>query len=426
MNRLSLSQAVAQMRGGQLSPRDVVDACLSQIKTWEPHVNAWTHLDADGALQQADALAKLPPDQRRGLLWGAPIGVKDIVDVAGMPMRAGSPLLEQNTPTADAPLVQRLRDEGAIILGKTVTTQFACFDPSPTHNPWNLAHTPGGSSSGSAAAVASGMCLAAIGSQTGGSINRPAAYCGVAGMKPTFGAVDLRGVVPVTQHLDHVGPIAQNASDLSLMFAALTQSNAIDVGAPPEASTFFSLGGYFQTAATPEMWSAFESLREQLGVSEHLNPPPSFEQVHACHLTMMAVECADYHRPRYQEHADQYAKHVAQLIETGLAAKAIAYLAALSQQRIFRAELQTLLADRIAITPATDATAPDMSTTGNPQYQAPFSFAGVPSITIPAGLINGLPWGLRLIAAQGNEQRLLAAARWCEEQIQFTASPALA
>ena len=149
-----------------------------------------------------------------GALRGIPIGVKDIIDVAGMPTRAGSPLREQHVATCDAEIVARWRAAGAIVLGKTVTTQFACFDPAETRNPWNPDRTPGGSSSGSAVAVAQGMCLASLGTQTGGSIIRPAAYCGIAGFKPTFGTWSMDGIVPVSFHLDHVGPMAASAADI--------------------------------------------------------------------------------------------------------------------------------------------------------------------------------------------------------------------
>ncbi len=219
----TIAEATPQIERGDLQPMELVEACLERIEQVDGEIRAWVVVDAEGARAAAGRLGdEVRAGNHRGPLHGVPIGLKDIVDVEGMPTRAGSSLPDPAPAAADAPAVARLRQAGAIVLGKTVTTEFACFDPSPTRNPRNLQHTPGGSSSGSAAAVASGMCLAAIGSQTGGSITRPASYCGVAGLKPTFGRVDLTGVFPISEHLDHLGPIARSARDLAIMFSAMT------------------------------------------------------------------------------------------------------------------------------------------------------------------------------------------------------------
>ena len=204
----SVAKSVEQIRSGELDPQELVEFHLQRIRRFEDRVHAWARVDADGARREAEKAARRARDGRPlGALHGIPLGIKDIIDVQAMPTRAGSPLREKHVAPRDAGLVARLRRAGAIFLGKTVTTEFACFDPPPTRNPWNLAHTPGGSSSGSAAAVAVGMCSAAVGTQTGGSIVRPASYCGVAGFKPTSGHVSLDGVVPVSPHLDHAGPL---------------------------------------------------------------------------------------------------------------------------------------------------------------------------------------------------------------------------
>ncbi len=190
-------------------------------------MQAWVVVDADGARRQAQELGAAIRDRRPlGPLAGVTIGVKDIIDVQGLPTRAGSTLTSDLPATANAPVVARLRQAGAIILGKTVTTEFACFDPPATRNPWNLECTPGGSSSGSAVAVATGMCVAALGTQTGGSIVRPAAYCGVCGIKPTFGTVSRTGVVPVSEHLDHVGCLAASIADLRTVWLVITETES--------------------------------------------------------------------------------------------------------------------------------------------------------------------------------------------------------
>ncbi len=197
------------------------------------------------------------------MMHGIPIGIKDIIDVAGLPTRAGSPLRADHVAVCDAPIVAKLRAAGAIILGKTVTCEFACFDPSPTRNPWNLAHTPGGSSSGSAAAVAAGMCLGALGTQTGGSIIRPAAYCGIAGFKPSFDRISRSGVVPVSGHLDHVGLFARRIADLALLAESfeLFQWMGQETETPPRLGI---LGGMFHDLADDEMRSLFQQAVDRL------------------------------------------------------------------------------------------------------------------------------------------------------------------
>jgi len=221
---MPVRELVDRFRTGRLAPRDVVEAALQQIERHDPQVHAWVLVDARGARRAADRLgAEARQGHLRGPLHGVPVGIKDIIDTAGWPTQAGSSLRAGHRAEADAPVVEALRRAGAIILGKTVTVEFACFDPSPTRNPWDpqLGHTPGGSSSGSAAAVAMRMCLGALGSQTGGSLVRPAAYCGVCTLKPTFGRLSRRAVVPVSYHLDHLGPMARLVDDLLLFWQAL-------------------------------------------------------------------------------------------------------------------------------------------------------------------------------------------------------------
>ncbi|MBI3836526.1 MAG: amidase, partial [Planctomycetia bacterium] len=226
---ISLVEAAAAIRRGDSTPLELVADCCTRINRFDSQVHAWVVVDASAAFQAAERLTReLADGWWRGPLHGIPLGIKDLVDVEGFPTRAGSPLTETAPARQDATVVARLRAAGAIILGKTVTTEFACFDPSPTRNSWNLANTPGGSSSGSAAALALSMCLGAIGSQTGGSITRPASYCGVAGCKPTFGRVSRSGVVPVSFHLDHVGPMARTAADCAVLLKAIAGDDPRD------------------------------------------------------------------------------------------------------------------------------------------------------------------------------------------------------
>src|SRR5262245_7435061 len=214
----TIHAAAEQIRQGRLSPVDLLEPCLERIERHEGRVRAWVLVDAEGAREQARKCAReVEAGGWRGPLHGIPLGIKDIFDVFDWPTAAGSRLWAQSVARRDATVVHRLRQAGAVFVGKTVTTPFASFDPPVTRNPWDLQRTPGGSSSGSAAAVACGMCLGALGSQTGGSITRPASYCGVAGCKPSYGRVSADGVVPLAPSMDHPGPIALCVKDLALL-----------------------------------------------------------------------------------------------------------------------------------------------------------------------------------------------------------------
>src|SRR3954468_2244140 len=209
MTPLTIHEAAAAIRAGSLTPVDLLEQCLERIDRYEPQVRAWVLVDRGGAREQALRLTdELKKGQHRGPLHGIPIGVKDIIDVFDLPTGCGSKLWANSIARQDATVVKRLRQAGAVILGKTVTTAYAFLDPPVTRNPWNLNRTPGGSSSGSAAAVACGMCLGALASQTGGSTTRPAAFCGVCSLKPTYGRVSTDGVLPLAPSLDHVGLMA--------------------------------------------------------------------------------------------------------------------------------------------------------------------------------------------------------------------------
>ena len=222
---LGVAEAVAAIRDRSVTAAEVVDACLARIAATDDRLLAWVEVDGDGARARArERDAAVAAGRPVGALHGVPVGIKDIIDVAGLPTRAGAPSFAHRTPSADAPAVARLRAAGAVIVGKTHTTQFAFSDPAPTRNPWSAAHTPGGSSSGSAAAVAARHVPAAIGTQTGGSILRPAAYCGVVGIKGPHGAVPLEGIVPLAPSMDHCGSFARSVADAALVWGVLAGS----------------------------------------------------------------------------------------------------------------------------------------------------------------------------------------------------------
>ena len=438
----SIAEATSLLHRGDVLPRQLLDFYLTRIDALDDRVLAWTYLDRDGALAQAAQIeVAMRHGQTLGPLAGIPIGIKDIVDVEGMPTRAGSPLTSDDIARHDAPVVARLRSAGAVILGKLATTEWAFLDPAPTRNPWNLRHTPGGSSAGAAAAVAAGMCLAAIGSQTGGSIVRPAAYCGVAGFKPTYGVVSTDGVVPLAPSLDHVGPIGRTVGDLQALWQVI--SEATDRGdvrtdamasdaqqtLPPRLAlveTFFMQNA--DRAVRASVRSALGILQQAGATITDAVLPESFAEVHAMHGRILAWEAARYHRLMFEMHPTQFGPNVARLIQEGLALLRAAYDEALLHQARFQQHLTECFTDIDALVmPATETTAPaSLDTTGNPWFNSPWSYAGIPVVSLPCSLADdGLPVALQLVGLAHDEASLLQVGHWCEEQLAFRQQPAL-
>jgi aspartyl-tRNA(Asn)/glutamyl-tRNA(Gln) amidotransferase subunit A len=424
-----------------ISAAALLEACLDRIDRFDSQVSAWVMVDREGARETARALDdELKEGHCRGPLHGIPVGIKDIVDVAGWPTKAGSPLRENHRAERDAEIVARLRSAGAIILGKTVTTQFASFDPPATRNPWSLDRTPGGSSSGSAAAVATGMCLAAIGTQTGGSITRPASYCGVAGCKPTWGRASTTGIVPFSYHLDAPGPMARSAADLVIVMQAICgydPSDPVSQPSPLAEQDFFArfdqppkigiLEEYFFETASDGVRKAAREAVERLRAAgmpiETVSLPASFAEAHHGQRIVMSVDAAAYHSDNFPSRRDQYAPNIRSVLDEGRAASAVDYAAALEHQLRFRRDmLRKLEGFDALLTPATDMTAPGPETTGNPRFNMPWSYSGQPTVSIPCGLADdGLPVALQFVGGWFDEPRLLAAAAWCERVLDFKA-----
>lgn len=430
------------IRTQQRTSLDVVNACLSRIDEWEPRIQAWVSIDRDGALARAHELDReLAAGRWRGPLHGIPIGIKDLVDVAGWPTAAGAPWLKGAVATVDAPLVASLRAAGAIILGKTVTTQFACFDPPPTRNPWNLDRTPGGSSSGSAAAVATGMCLGAIGSQTGGSITRPASFCGVAGCKPTHGLVPLAGVYPLSPSLDHGGPIARSVEDLGILLEVLVgseraaawraHSSTVVASTMTSPSPFSSakivrlgrLRGMFQDRAEPGALAVFEAALERVRSAgaeiRDVALPTGFDDVLRCHRTVMTREIADHHRSFFAAHAHEYLPCMRSIVEEGMQVGEGDYARSKSHQRALTpAVVKAMQHVDVLVCPAAVGAAPTPETTGDPGFNVPWSYTGQPTVSFPIGLApEGLPLAIQLVGRPHDEPGLFAAALWCEFQV---------
>lgn len=443
----SLVAAATEIAQRRLSPVELLDGCLARIQRLDGDVRAWVVVDEEGARRTASELEEeAARGTTRGPLHGIPVGVKDIVDVAGLPCEAGSPVLRGNVARDDATLVTKLRAAGAIILGKTVTTEYACFDPPPTRNPWNLEHTPGGSSSGSAAAVATGMCLAAIGSQTGGSITRPASFCGVSGAKPTFGRVSRMGMVPVSFHLDHPGPICRQVGDLAVMLQVMAGFDSRDPassrkpvedyvtglerGRPPRLGL---LEKYFcddaDEAVRGVTSGAIASLRTAGANIASATLPNEFADVWIMHRRVMAVEAAAYHRRQFAARRSDYAPNLASMIEEGLSTTVTDYADALAHQMCMRRAIHSAFEGFDALlTPATKTTAPaSLETTGDPAFNSPWSYTGLPIVSFPCGLAaDGLPCGLQLVGRLLGEAELFSVAAWCEREIEFDRWPTMA
>ncbi len=442
---LTLTEAARLVRERKLSPVELVDASLARIDRLDGAIKAWAAIDRVRARAAAAELEREAGEGRsRGPLHGVPVGIKDIFYIAGLATEGGSKSLAGFVPDYDAEAVARLKGAGAIILGKLVTTEFALLDPAATRNPWNLEHTPGGSSSGSAAAVAARMCYAAIGSQTVGSTIRPASYCGIVGMKPSYGRISRYGMLALAPSLDHVGIFTRSVADAAAMLDAMAGNDPRD-----PASLAVATDDYIHAAAQPAlplrialMPNAFddraaEEMRSAVAAAvaklagagariETVEPPPTFAYIAANTMLELTAEAAEVHRERFAEKKDLYGPKIREFVERGLETPAWEYMRAREVQSRFRREVDHVLASYDAIlTPATPAAAPaGIASTGDPSFNLPWTLSGHPVIALPCALApSGLPMSIQLTGAALEEGRLLSVARWCEEVLSFEALP---
>jgi len=442
---MTIVEASAAIAKRKLSCSELVNSCLERIDALEDKIRAWAFLDREGALKAARRLdQEIRQGKCRGLLHGIPIGVKDLFYVAGLPNEAGSKLWAGFVPSFDATVVTHLKKAGAVILGKTHTTEFAYMDPTVTRNPWNTEHTPGGSSSGSAAGVAAMMCLAALGSQTLGSVLRPAAYNGIVGFKGEYGRVSTYGVVPLSWSLDHVGVLAHTVVDVAIVFQVIAGYDPRDLGSLNEpvpdclsrreskrTPRIGLMREYFYTLVDAETQRHTDEVAARLKQAgarvEEVAPPPSLRVAHATGMTILAVEGAAVHQEAFAEHKDQYGPGIRGLIETGLATKATDYARALRAKWQQRTDTAPLFQKFDAIlTPGAPGAAPRGLPTGKPTMQAPWTVMGIPTIGIPSGLNKeGLPLGIQLAGPPKAEDKLLAVAGWCEKVLGVRLRPAL-
>lgn len=416
----SLSALCLQLQAGELSAIDLVDACLDRIDAIDKHLKAWSYVARDEACAQADELDRdFAHRGRRGPLHGIPFGVKDIFDTAAMPTEWGSPQHRGRVPAEDSELVRQLREAGAIVLGKTHTTAYAYFDPAPTRNPHNLAYTPGGSSSGSAAAVAAGMVPFALGSQTMGSVLRPASFCGIVGFKPSFGRLPLGGVMRFAKSLDHAGLFTRTVADMRHLWTAISaDAKSASYSKPPR---FITVPWPIEEGLEPEMEEAFGELLEFLRTADveiDKRPlPESFQGLLRAARAINNYEGARENRRRYEEHGAAIGAKLAALVEDGLAMPDATYRQALETVAAARDTFEASVSDgALWLVPSAPGQAPKgIETTGDPRCNAPFTAMGVPALSLPfKRTADGLPLGCQIVGPNGGENLVLAAAKRCE------------
>jgi Asp-tRNA(Asn)/Glu-tRNA(Gln) amidotransferase A subunit family amidase len=422
LNELSASEIAVRIAARAITAEEVVRDCVARIAAHEPQVHAFAHVDFELALRQARELDRGPI---RGALHGVPIGIKDVIDTADQPTEMGSPIYRGHRAACDAASVALLRAAGAVILGKTVTAEFAGMTAGPTVNPHNPAHTPGGSSSGSAAAVADLMLPAALGTQTGGSVLRPAAYCGVIGYKPTFGAFNRAGLKFAAESLDTIGLMARSLDDIALITSALLGGRS---GGPVPLEAAPKIGlcrTPLWDTAQPETKRAVEDAAARLaqaGVQlRDVMLPAEFAGLKAAaRETINNYERSKSMAAEWASHRDLISPKLQRCIALGMDMPHQDYLAAIALGESCRARLPAIFEGfDILLAPCVQGEAPvGLDSTGDPGFQAIWTILHVPALTLPTHRgPNSLPVGIQLIGRRYDDQRLFACAKWVWERL---------
>ncbi len=420
-----------------MSAEALTQACLERISTREPEVHAWEFLDPNQALAQARDIDRRRADGGAiGPLHGLPVGVKDIIDTADMPTGNGSAIFDGNRPSRDAQCVAALRAAGAVILGKTVTTELANRHPNKTRNPHNPAYSPGGSSSGSGAGVADYHMPLALGTQTGGSVIRPASYNGIYGLKPTLGMIPRAGVLLQSHMLDTIGVYGRSLADLALLFDVLSQPDPADAQsysgsrlptrgmlekAAPRAPRFAFLRTPAWDEAPASAQAALEGVVASLGnQADEATLPAPFDEIIDLHTTIMSVENMAYYGGYLETHRELLSDVLAERLEASSATPGHEYVRALNAREEIYDDVAALLRKYDAILClASPGAAPDtLASTGSAVCNGLWTYLGVPCVSLPRLTVDGMPMGVQLVGRRGEEGKLLRTGRWLDERLQ--------
>jgi Asp-tRNA(Asn)/Glu-tRNA(Gln) amidotransferase A subunit family amidase len=422
--RLTASEASRLIAKREISSEELVKSCLGRIRGREPAVQAWAHLDEGLALTAARAadavLAANRPEPPRGPLHGIPFAVKDVIDSADLPTEYGSEIFKGHRPAKDAACVTAMKQAGAILLGKTVATEFATYRPGKTRNPHNPAHTPGGSSSGSGAAVGDGMVPLAFGNQTAGSHIRPASYCGICALKPTHGTVDLGGILPLEQSFDTLGYYARSFDDLALYYSTVRRLPPVPagdgLGRPLRVGLYRALERrHAEPASTAAVEAAAERLAELGAAVEEMDLPPEYADLTETHPLILNVGLSRSLKDIYDKHHNRISDRLRGMIEDGLACPPEKYRKAMDHADECRRGINQAFGEfDVLLAPSAPGEAPEgLDSTGSPIFQIVWTLLHVPCVNIPGATgPRGLPVGIQFIGRQHDDGALLAVANW--------------
>jgi Asp-tRNA(Asn)/Glu-tRNA(Gln) amidotransferase A subunit family amidase len=436
LNELTATVAASKIASGEITAEQLMQACLDRIKFREPDVQAWAYLDPDYAMAQARAAdAKLKEGKGVGPLHGVPVGIKDVIDTADMPTENGSPIFKGRRTNHDAACVAALRAAGAIIMGKTVTTELANINPNKTRNPHNLEHTPGGSSSGSGAGVADYHIPLGLGTQTGGSVIRPASFNGVYGLKPTLGMIPRGGVLMQSHMLDTVGVYGRSIEDLGLITDTLSIYDPADAQsyrgsrgrtleilrqAPPRPPRLAFLRTPAWDHAEAGAQAAIMGVAKLLGNQcDEKDLPEPWDRIIDLHMTVMGAEDLAYYGKYLEEQPELLSEKLTANLKAAKSIPADDYIKALIAREVINQSLETLLEryDAVLCLASAGPAPRGIETTGSAIFNGLWTYLGVPCVSLPRLTVNEMPMGVQLVGMRGDEGRLLRTARWLDEML---------